>query len=150
MNDQDRLQELLGADYDVSGTRKLHVRGQLGKIVGSYDPRTGEISGYAEVKIYGFDRASEGELCAVGEAKVREQWSTLEALGLEVDFEAATVDPLGLSELTNSEDGASYMYVANLRKAVDGVAEAAQVLGAMAETSLRFVAREDEAAPQTS
>lgn len=148
MNDQDKLQELLGADYDVSGTRKLQVRGQLGKTVGSYDPRSGEISGYAEVKIYGFDRASEDELCAVGEAKVREQLSALKALGLEVDFDAATVDPLGLSELTNSEDGASYMYVVNLRKEVDGVDGAAEVLGAMAEATLRFVAREDAAAEQ--
>lgn len=145
MNDQDRLQKLLGPDYDVSGTRKLHVRGKLGKTVGTYDPGTGRISGYAEVKIYGYDRASNEQLCAVGQAEVGEHSATLEALGLEVDFESATVDPLGLSELTNSADGANYMYVVDLRKVVDGVEEAAEVLRVLAQKSLRFIAREEEA-----
>ncbi len=145
MKEHDRLQELLGSRFAVGGTRKLHVRGPLGKTVGSYDPRASQVTAFAEVKFYGFERTPFAELRALGEQEVRAQLTSLAARGFVADFDAGTVDPLGLSELTNSEDGATFMYVVDLRKDVDGLEDAAATLEAMAEESRRFVVREEDA-----
>lgn len=144
MKEHDRLQELLGSRFAVGGTRKLHVRGPLGKTVGSYDPKAGQVSAFVEVKFYGYDRAPLSQLRERGEEEVRRQWSALQARGFEADFDAGTVDPLGLSELTNSEDGATFMYVVDIRKDVDDVDAAAATLEAIADEPRRFVVREDE------
>lgn len=144
MNERKRLQELLGSDYAVGGTRKLHVRGPTGKTVGTYDPHAGQVSGFAEVKFYGFARTSLAELRTRGEEVVGERLAAIETSGLEVDFDAGTVDPLGLSELTNREDGPDFLYLVDLRKEVDDVEDAATALGAMAENSWHFDVHDDE------
>lgn len=143
MNERERLQALLGSEFDVSGTRKLRITGPAGKTVGTYDRHAGEVVGFAEVKLYGFERTPLDELRSMGEQTVRERLSAIEMRGLEVDFDAGTVDPLGLSELTNREDGPDFLYLVDLRKAVDGVEDAAAVLGELAEVSWQFTVRED-------
>jgi hypothetical protein len=145
VNERERLQELLGSDYAVGGTRKLHVRGPAGRTVGTYDRHAGRVSGFAEVKFYGFERTPLGELRTMGEEMVRQRLSAIETRGLQVDFDAGTVDPLGLSELTNrGEDGPDFLYVVDLRKEVDGVEQAADALGELAEDSWRFDVHEDQ------
>jgi hypothetical protein len=144
LSNHESLQSLLGADYDVGGTRKLQVRGPGGNTVGAYDARADQVIGFVEVKFFGFERTPAEELRSLGEAEVREQLSAIGAHGFEVDFEAATVDPMGLSELTNNEDGADFLYVVDVFKSVDGVEEAAAVLGELAEETWRFSIREGE------
>jgi hypothetical protein len=144
VKDHERLQELLGADYDVGGTRKLHVRSERGKTLGTFDPRAGVVEGFAEVSFFGFDRTPHAQLRTLGEEKVREQLDAIDTRGFQVDFDAGTVDPLGLSELTNRENGPDFLYVVDLRKEVDGVEDAAAVLGELAEEEWRFEVREEE------
>ena len=93
---------------------------------------------------YGFDHTPAEELRALGEQSVREQLTAVEMRGFEADFDGATVDPLGLSELTNREDGSTFLYVVDLRKEVDGVRAAAAELGELAGESLRIDVRENE------
>jgi hypothetical protein len=115
----------------------------MGKTLGTYDPRAGEVVGFAEVKFYGFDRTPAAELRSMGEAAVRQRLPVIETEGWQAEFDAGTVDPLGLSELTNKDDGPDFLYVVDLHKKVDGVEEAAATLTKLAEASWGVDVRQD-------
>lgn len=141
-NASKQLQEALGSEYSVRGTRKLHVYGPNGTTAGTYSPDKQRVEGFAEVEFFGFDRVKTEELLALGRDAVEEKLQEFSDRGFEVDFDQASVDPLGLSELTGNEDGADYLYVVDIVKTVDSVDEAAAVFRDLAGDAFEFEIRE--------
>jgi hypothetical protein len=141
-NASKQLQEQLGSEFSVRGTRKLHVYGPSGTTAGTYLPDEQKVEGFAEVEFFGFDTTDKQELLDMGREAVEAQLEEFSDRGFEVDFEQASVDPLGLSELTGSEGGPDFLYVVDIIKKVDSIEEAAAVLSDLAGDAFEFQIRE--------
>jgi hypothetical protein len=141
-NASKQLQEHLGSEFSVRGTRKLHVYGPDGTTAGTYSPEEQRVEGFAEVEFYGFDSTDKDDLLEMGREAVEEQLERLSDRGFVVDFEQASVDPLGLSELTGGEGGPDFLYVVDIIKDVDSIEEAAEVLSDLTGDAFEFEIRE--------
>ena len=137
------LRDLLGSEYSVQGTGKLNVYGPSGTTAGTYDPEKQEVWGFAEVEIYGYDDRSMDELGEMGRSTIEEHLESIGERGFELDLEAASVDPLGLSELTGGSSGPDYLYVVDIYQKVDSVEEAAEVLKRLDEHEFNFQISEE-------
>ena len=137
-NVSQQLQDHLGAEFSVRGTRKLHVYAPSGTTAGIYLPDDKRVEGFAEVEFFGFESTAREELMKKGRQAVETQLEEFSDRGFEVDFDHASVDPLGLSELTGSENGPDFLYVVDIVKEVDSVEEAAEVLKDLAGDAFEF------------
>ncbi|MGM0555322.1 MAG: hypothetical protein ACQEVA_02990 [Myxococcota bacterium] len=137
-NASKQLQEQLGSEFSVRGTRKLHVYGPDGTTAGTYSHDDQAVEGFAEVEFFGFEKADKQDLLDKGREAVEGQLAELSDLGFEVDFDQASVDSLGLSELTGGDGGPDFLYVVDIIKRVDSIEEAAAVLSDLAGDAFDF------------